>query len=170
VKTALIRDGDRLIVPPLVLFALYLLAAGHNRPGGGFVAGLTVASAVVLRAQARGVGEAVAMLRLPPISLAAGGLLLAVTVGLAPMLAGEQFLAQPFVEQDWPLFGAVKLTAAFVFDIGVALLVLGVASAFVEAFDSDDDDPDADVPGPAPAGSGEPLIAPNRLSKDEDAP
>lgn len=147
-KTALIRDGDRILVPPLMLFALYLLTAGHNRPGGGFVAGLTVASAVVLRAQARGVGEAMHLIRLAPLSLAAVGLMIAALVGVAPMLAGGGFLDQPFEEYDVALFGPVKLTAAFGFDIGVALLVVGVVAAFVEAFDSDADDPDAEVPDP----------------------
>ncbi|CAN5486933.1 Na+/H+ antiporter subunit B [soil metagenome] len=131
---ALLRDGDRLLVPPMMLFAVYLLMAGHNRPGGGFVAGLTMASAVVLRGQARGATEALRMIRLTPLSLLATGLLLAVAVGGALMVLGEGFLSMTFTEIVVPVFGTVKLTSAFPFDVGVALLVVGVVAAIVEAF------------------------------------
>ena len=137
-NSALLRDGDRVLVPPLLLFALYLLMAGHNRPGGGFVAGLTVASAVVLRAQARSTAHALELLRTRPVTLLAVGLLLAVGVAMAPLLTGGRFLDQPFTEVDLPLFGAVKLTAALPFDIGVALLVVGVVAAIIEAFGEED--------------------------------
>lgn len=139
----LLRDGDRILVPPLLLFALYLLMAGHNRPGGGFVAGLVVAAAVVLRAQARTVATALQMLPLPPVKLLALGLLLACAVAVAPLALGGGVLDQPFVEQTWPLFGTVKLTAAFAFDIGVATLVVGVVGGVLEAFG------DTDPTGPA---------------------
>jgi multisubunit Na+/H+ antiporter MnhB subunit len=137
-NSALLRDGDRVLVPPLLLFALYLLMAGHNRPGGGFVAGLTIASAVVLRAQARGAADAVALLRAHPMTLMGIGLVLATAVGAAPLLTGGTFLDQPFAEVDIAVFGPVKFTAALVFDIGVALLVVGVVSAIVEAFGEED--------------------------------
>ncbi len=130
----LLRDGDRILVPPLMLFALYLLMAGHNRPGGGFVAGLTVAAAVVLRAQARSVDDALKLLPAAPVTMLAAGLGLAGLVALAPILGGGGVLDQPFVEVTLPLFQKVKLTAAFVFDIGVAGLVVGVVAAVLDAF------------------------------------
>ena len=148
----LLRDGDRILVPPLLLFALYLLMAGHNRPGGGFVAGLVVAAALVLRAQARTVDTALRMLPLPPVKLLALGLLIACAVAGAPLAFGGGVLDQPFVEQTWPLFGEVKLTAAFAFDIGVATLVAGVVGGVLEAFgDTDPTGPADDLPQPEEA-------------------
>lgn len=141
VTSPLLQDGDRLLVPPLLLFALYLLMAGHNRPGGGFVAGLTVASAVVLRAQVRSVAEALQLLPLVPMRMLAAGLLTASLVAVAPLLFGGGVLDQPFVEIDLPLFATVKLTTAFVFDIGVAVLVVGVVGAVLEAFGDGHDIP-----------------------------
>lgn len=138
-RSTLLADGDRILVPPLVLFALYLLMAGHNRPGGGFVAGLTMAAAVVLRGQARGAREALRLIVVRPLTLLGLGLLLAVVVALAPMAAGGGFLDQPFTEVVLPVFATVKLTAAFVFDVGVAMLVVGVVAAVVEAFDLQED-------------------------------
>jgi multisubunit Na+/H+ antiporter MnhB subunit len=132
--SALLRDGDRLLVPPLLLLALYLLMAGHNRPGGGFVAGLVVASALVLRSQARSVDDAMRLLPGAPTQLLAGGLALAALTALAPLAFGGGVLDQPFDEVALPLFGTVKLTAAFAFDIGVAVLVVGVVAAVLDAF------------------------------------
>lgn len=134
VPSPLLRDGDRFLVPPLLLFAVYLLMAGHNRPGGGFVAGLTMASAVVLRAQARSVSDALRLLPMAPVRMLAAGLLTASLVAIAPLLAGGDVLDQPFIEVDLPVFALVKLTAAFIFDIGVAVLVVGVMGAVLEAF------------------------------------
>lgn len=140
-RSTLLSDGDRILVPPLVLFALYLLMAGHNRPGGGFVAGLTMAAAVVLRGQARGAVEALRLIVVRPLTLLGLGLLLAVVVAVAPMVTGGGFLDQPFTEVVVPVFATVKLTAAFVFDVGVALLVVGVVAAVVEAFDLQEETP-----------------------------
>lgn len=131
---ALLRDGDRVLIPPMMLFAVYLLMAGHNRPGGGFVAGLTIASAIVLRGQARGATEALKIIRVSPLNLLAIGLMLAVLVGGTLMVAGDGFLDMVFTEVELPLFGVVKFTSAFPFDVGVTLLVVGVVAAIVEAF------------------------------------
>jgi multisubunit Na+/H+ antiporter MnhB subunit len=42
-------------LPVTLLFAVYLLLRGHNEPGGGFIAGLVTAAAIVLQALAFGV-------------------------------------------------------------------------------------------------------------------
>ena len=151
---ALLRDGDRILVPPMMLFALYLLMAGHNRPGGGFVAGLTVSAALVLRAQARSVDEALGLLPLRPPAMLATGLGIAVVVALAPLAFGGGVLDQPFTEVALPVFGKVKLTAAFVFDIGVAVLVAGVVGAVLDAFGDQTSRPSGgrgDAPPESPA-------------------
>lgn len=138
IPSPLLRDGDRILVPPMLLFALYLLMAGHNRPGGGFVAGLTMAAAVVLRAQARSVSDALALLPVVPMRMLAAGLLTASLAAISPLLVGGNVMDQPFIEVDLPLFAHVKLTTAFIFDIGVATLVVGVMGAVLEAFGDGD--------------------------------
>ena len=130
----LLVDGDRVMTRTIVLVALYLLLAGHNRPGGGFVGGLVIAAAVVLRAQGSGVRAALRLLPLPPTQLLGLGLALVVGISLSPLLGGGGILDQPYVEPTLPLFGEVKLTSSLVFDVGVVAIVAGMVGAIVDVF------------------------------------
>src|SRR5690606_27092112 len=124
------------------VLSLYLLLAGHNQPGGGFVGGLVAAGAFALRALAdgrRGLG------RVPEAStLLSVGLVLATASALVPVLFGAAPLDHRAVEVDLPLFGAVKATSALVFDTGVYLVVVGLALGILVELGDDhaDDGPD----------------------------
>ena len=45
--SSILQTAVRLLMPLLLLFALFLLLRGHNQPGGGFVGGLVVAASFV---------------------------------------------------------------------------------------------------------------------------
>ena len=40
--STILRTAARVLMPLLLLFAVFLLLRGHNQPGGGFVGGLVV--------------------------------------------------------------------------------------------------------------------------------
>ena len=66
----------RLVFHTVLVFALYLLFAGHNQPGGGFVGGLVAGAAFVLRYVAGGRARAARRrCRSTPASRSALGLL-----------------------------------------------------------------------------------------------
>ena len=46
--STILQTATRVLMPLLLLFAVFLLLRGHNQPGGGFVGGLVVASSFVL--------------------------------------------------------------------------------------------------------------------------
>lgn len=110
----------------VLLFSLFLLFAGHNRAGGGFVGGLVAGAAFVLRYVQGGGGEVKRATPISPMALMGGGLTLAVATGAASWLVGGQFLESGKVEMDVPLFGTVKATSALAFDVGVYLVVVGL--------------------------------------------
>ena len=110
------------------LIAVYLLLAGHNRPGGGFAAGLLVGAIVVVRAAA-GMKRPT---RAAPF-LGAGGLIVGLTA-VAPLLWGDVLLDQVVVEREVALFGTLKTGTALVFDIGVVAIVIGLVVALLDAF------------------------------------
>jgi multicomponent Na+:H+ antiporter subunit A len=115
-----------------LLFSLFLLFAGHNAPGGGFVGGLVAAAAVMLRYVAGGMDEVERVLPLNGSVLLGSGLLLAIAVGVGGWAWGGAFLASAKVEMAVPVFTSLKATTALPFDIGVYLVVVGLVLTVVD--------------------------------------
>jgi multicomponent Na+:H+ antiporter subunit A len=114
------RTAARLLMPLLLLFAVFLLLRGHNEPGGGFVGGLVAAAAFALYLVAYGVRSARRALPVKPMTMLGAGLLIAALSGVPAVLRG-----QPFLTAQWTL-GAVALGTPVLFDLGVFLVVAGV--------------------------------------------
>ena len=73
--SSILQTAARLLMPLLLLFAVFLLLRGHNEPGGGFVGGLVVAAAFVLYSLAFGVEAARRAVLVRPSTLLGVGLL-----------------------------------------------------------------------------------------------
>jgi len=130
VTSSILQTATRLLMPLLLLFALFLLFRGHNAPGGGFVAGLVVAAAFVLHAMAYGIQASRRALLVPPAFLLPLGLSVALISGVPSVLLGL-----PFMTGLWTTVGpgpaGIALGTPLVFDIGVFLAVVGVALTIV---------------------------------------
>lgn len=124
--TVLATTVARLILPFLLLFSLELLLAGHNRPGGGFIAGVMLVAAIALQYVVFGIAPVRRRLPRGSLGLTATGLALALGSGLPGLLRGEGFLKSWVVHWSLPLLGEVKWATAFIFDLGIFLLVAGV--------------------------------------------
>ena len=110
--------------------SVVILLRGHNEIGGGFVGGLAAALAFAVVSLAHGVGRARSLLRVHPLSLAGGGLLLALASGLPGLFLHGHFLSSVWLETD--LVGIhVKQGTTLLFDLGVYLVVLGGVLAFL---------------------------------------
>jgi multicomponent Na+:H+ antiporter subunit A len=120
VASPIFRTAARLLMPLLLLFAVFLLLRGHNQPGGGFVGGLIAAAAFALYGIAFGVRAARQALLVRPLTLLGAGLLIALVSGLPAVVAG-----QPFLTAIWAP-GALPLGTPALFDVGVFLVVTGV--------------------------------------------
>jgi multicomponent K+:H+ antiporter subunit A len=108
-----------------LLVGLYLLLRGHNAPGGGFIAGLVVATALVLQHLASGSAWAVPRLGVDQRALVGAGLLLAGLTGVGSWFFQAPFLTSTFDHVHLPLLGDVELASAMAFDLGVFLAVVG---------------------------------------------
>jgi multicomponent Na+:H+ antiporter subunit A len=124
-RSPMFRTAARLLMPLLLLFAVFLLLRGHNQPGGGFVGGLVAAAAFALYAMAYGVERARRALLLEPLTLLGSGLLIALASGMPASVRG-----QPFLTAQWAL-GPVALGTPALFDLGVFLVVAGVVLMMV---------------------------------------
>jgi multicomponent K+:H+ antiporter subunit A len=114
-----------MLFPVIGAASAYLLLRGHDLPGGGFVAGVTMAVAFILQYMARGTVWVEDRLRVLPVRWMGVGLLLASGTGAAAWLWGWPFLSSSFSYVHIPLIGEVPLASALLFDLGVFASVVG---------------------------------------------
>lgn len=108
------------------MVSIYLLVAGHGRPGGGFVGGLVAGMAFVLRYLPGGKRELALAIPVRPAVLLGGGLLVTLATGAAGWLMGDAFLYATSYHWHAPVIGEIHLPTSLFFDVGVYLLVLGL--------------------------------------------
>ena len=116
---------SRLLLPLAVLVSVYLFLRGHNEPGGGFIAGLVLAIALVLQYVASGAGWVHARAASDYRPWVGWGLLVAGLTGVGSWFVSAPFLTSTYDYPVWPVVGDVPLASAAVFDLGVYLTVVG---------------------------------------------
>jgi multicomponent K+:H+ antiporter subunit A len=115
----------RFLMPFMVMIAVYFFLRGHNLPGGGFVAGLIFAVAVITQYMLGGTHWVESRLGLRPHRWIAYGLFVALMTGLGAWLFGYPFLTSHTAHLHLPLLGELHVPSAFFFDLGVFMAVVG---------------------------------------------
>lgn len=133
-RSLLVDTIVRVVFHTVLVLAAYLLFAGHNQPGGGFVAGLVAGAAFALRYGAGGMDAVRSSLHVKPWILLGAGMALTTGTALASLVAGGQVLESAKATLSLGLLGDAKVTSALAFDSGVFLVVLGMVLMLFEAF------------------------------------
>ncbi len=123
------------ILPIALVVSLYIFLRGHNYPGGGFIAGLITAMALIIQYVALGQDQAEQMLkaksgRLYEIWIGLG-LLIAGLTGIAAWLWGRPFLTSAHVYVESGIFGKFHFASAAAFDLGVYGTVVGATMLLI---------------------------------------
>jgi multicomponent K+:H+ antiporter subunit A len=116
---------SRLLLPMALLVSVFIFLRGHNLPGGGFIAGLITAIALILQYISHGVTWTQTRQPLSYHAIAGWGVLLAGLTGLGSLAFGYPFLTTSFGHFEIPLIGEIELATALFFDLGVYLAVVG---------------------------------------------
>ena len=124
-RSVILSTTVEVIFPSAMVFSVFLLFAGHNAPGGGFIGGLVAGAGLILRYLDVG-PAAVRGERTPAGVLLGAGLMVAALTGAAGWLSGGEFLQNIKLSVDVPIIGTVKAGLALLFDIGVFLVVVGL--------------------------------------------
>ena len=111
--------------PVMLMVAIYIFLRGHNLPGGGFIAGLIAAVALIVQYLASGIAWSSARLGFNKHAVIAIGVIIATATGLGSMVLGYPFLTSTFTYLDWPIVGKFEIASALLFDLGVFLVVVG---------------------------------------------
>ena len=111
--------------PVLILVSAYFFFRGHDLPGGGFAAGVTMAIAFLVQYLATNVRWVEARITVLPIRWMGFGLLIATATGLGAWIFGYPFLTAYAQYVHLPVIGQVPAATAMLFDLGVFALVMG---------------------------------------------
>jgi multicomponent K+:H+ antiporter subunit A len=115
----------QILLPLALLVAVFILLRGHNQPGGGFIAGLITAVALIVQYLANGTHWTHQRMPSDSHPLIAWGLAIAAGTGLASWWFGAPFLTSTYGHLNWPIVGEFELASAMAFDLGVFLVVVG---------------------------------------------
>jgi len=125
----MLRVAARVVLPLALVVTLYIFMRGHNQPGGGFIAGLITAVALVLQYMALGQSRAEVLLRADGgrrfVRWIGIGLGIAALTGVGAFVFGQPFLTSAYVHPYLPLLGGIPLATAALFDLGVYVTVVG---------------------------------------------
>jgi len=116
-RSLILREACNVIVPAVLVYALYVQFHGDYGPGGGFQAGVIFAAAVILYALIHGREKAQKVIPSGVVRFFVSiGLLLYAGVGVATLFMGGNFLDYDVLSHD-PIHGQ---------HLGILLIELGV--------------------------------------------
>ena len=141
------------VLPLALVVSLYIFLRGHNLPGGGFIAGLITALALIIQYIALGQDKAEQLLkaksgRLYEIWIGTG-LMIAGLTGLGSWFWGRPFLTSAHVYVSPPVIGEMHLASAALFDLGVYITVVGATMLMISILG---DSRHSSMSGPLPKG------------------
>ncbi|MDO5606285.1 MAG: monovalent cation/H+ antiporter subunit A [Paracoccus sp. (in: a-proteobacteria)] len=123
----------RWMFPVTIVLASYFFLRGHDLPGGGFAAGVTLAIGLTLQYIGSDVRTVEARLTVLPVRWIAVGICLTALVGVGSWLFGYPFLTAHAQYVTLPIVGQVPAATAMLFDLGVFAVVVGSVTLTVIA-------------------------------------
>jgi multicomponent Na+:H+ antiporter subunit B len=130
---SILRVVAKLLIPYILLFALYVQFHGDYGPGGGFQAGVIFAAAFVLYSLVFGLAAARRVA--PPVvieTLIALGVLIYAGTGVVAMLNGGNFLEYGVLDHHDPAHG--QHLGILIVELGVGVTVAAVMITIFFAF------------------------------------
>lgn len=128
----ILRIGTKVLVPPILIYGLYVHFHGDYSPGGGFQAGVILAAGFILYGLVFGLESLQAVL--PPAfarTLAALGVLIFAGTGIVTLTLGGNYLGYDVLRHD-PHLG--QELGILMVEAGVVTTVFGVMVLIFYAF------------------------------------
>jgi multicomponent Na+:H+ antiporter subunit B len=132
IRHVILRALSKLLIPLIMLFALYVQFHGDYGPGGGFQAGVIFGAGIILYTLMAGLDQARRVF--PPRVLeifVAFGLLLYGSVGVAAIFEGGNFLDYDVLAHE-PIHG--QHLGILLVELGVGITVAAVMATIFFAF------------------------------------
>lgn len=121
----MVRILARLLLPLALLVSVFIFLRGHNEPGGGFIAGLVTAVALILLQVSSGQQWVERRIGFNYRKLTVLGVFIAALTGMTSWIFDKPFLTSAHGRFHIPLIGEIELASALPFDLGVYFTVVG---------------------------------------------
>jgi multicomponent K+:H+ antiporter subunit A len=122
-RSTILELVGRVLLPLAVLVSAFMFLRGHNLPGGGFIAGLIFAVALLVPYMGSGAAWVEERIRVDYQRVLGAGLLIAAATGLGSFFFGHPFLTSTYLAPVAPLVGKIPIASAMFFDLGVYVVV-----------------------------------------------
>ena len=130
--SAVLDAACRILVPFVLIFAVYVVAHGHDSPGGGFQGGTILAAAVILVRLVHGQDAIWGLTRVGALRLACGGVAVFAGIGFLSLLFAGNYLDYGVL--PLPLETVkVRFVGTLGIEVGVAMAVTGVLVLIFDA-------------------------------------
>ena len=131
-KNPILRETSHLLIPAILLFALYVQFHGDYGPGGGFQAGVIFASGIILYTLLHGTKRAEKVISQNLAQLFASiGLFIYAIIGVLGILLGGNYLDYNVLAHD-PVHG--QHWGILIIELGVGITVAAVIISIFYAF------------------------------------
>lgn len=138
INDVILRTVVRAVVFIILTLGVNLFFAGHNEPGGGFIGGLVLGSAIVLLYVTFDLETINKSMPFDFKKVAAFGVFLATGTAVAAILFDVPFLSHTDDYFHLPIIGEVHLTTVMIFEAGIALTVIGTLVTIILSISEDD--------------------------------
>jgi multicomponent Na+:H+ antiporter subunit B len=128
IDNIIIQTVCRLLVPPIQLYALYVIAHGHYSPGGGFQGGCILGASFILMVIAYDIKEAKRMMseKLNTI-LSSLGVMIYAGIGTICLILGANYLDYGILNKIFSVTPAkARALGTLGVEIGVGITVMAV--------------------------------------------
>ncbi|MEK4094182.1 Na(+)/H(+) antiporter subunit B [Viridibacillus sp. FSL H8-0110] len=138
INDVILRTVTKIVVFIILTLSVYLFFSGHYSPGGGFIGGLVLASAIVLMYLTSDIETVHKGMPFDFKLVAALGVLIATGTGFASVIFGKDFMTQVAMKLNLPIFGETELASVVLFEAGVAMTVIGVVVTIILSISEDE--------------------------------
>jgi multicomponent K+:H+ antiporter subunit A len=149
----MLRISASWVLPLALVVSIYIFMRGHNYPGGGFIAGLITAMALIIQYIVLGQDRTEQLIKAKSGRLyeiwIGSGLAIAGLTGIAAWFWTRPFLTTAHIYIEPPLFGKMHLASAVSFDLGVYMTVVGATMLLISVLG---DSRHSSMSGPVPSG------------------
>ncbi len=124
----IVRVVVKILLPFILLFALYVQMHGDYGPGGGFQAGVIFATGIIVYTIVFGIRKTMRVLPMAlVIAMVCLGLILYAATGFAALALGGEYLNYSVFDSHSPVDG--QHVGIIIVELGVGITVAGVLTA-----------------------------------------